>query len=51
MPDDKIFIFDQLTWIVLLFGEFCVIASGNHLDQTFKLDHWLLSKTRLRLPA
>ena len=37
MPDDKRFIFDQVTWI-LLFGEFCVIASGNHQDQTFKLD-------------
>ena len=50
MPDDKRFIFDQVTWI-LLFGEFCVIASGNHRDQTFKLDHWLLSKTRQTLPA
>ena len=35
MPGDKRFIFDQVTWI-LLFGEFCVIASGNHRDQTFK---------------
>ena len=50
MPDDKRFIFDQGTWI-LLFGEFCVIASGDHRDQAFKLDHWLLSKTRQTLPA
>ena len=50
MLDDKRFIFDQVTWIVL-FGEFYVIASGNHWDQTFKLDHWLLSKTRQTLPA
>ena len=37
MPDDKRFIFDHMTWI-LLFGEFCVIVSGKHWDQTFKLD-------------
>ena len=41
MPDDKRFIFDQVTWI-LLFGEFCVIVSGNQLGSNFKLDHWLL---------
>ena len=36
MPDDKRFIFDQVTWN-LLFGEFCVITSGNHRDLTLSL--------------
>ena len=28
MPEDKIFIFDRVT-LILLFGEFCVIFSGH----------------------
>ena len=50
MPDDETFIFDQVT-LVIFFGEFCAIMSGNHIDLTFKLDHWLPSKTRQTFTA